>query len=66
MFLVFYKTGDVFEAEEIIEKLGVQCDIVPTPVSDRAYCGVCVQIAEQASGIVLNALKSIEYIVIRA
>lgn len=44
MNLVFYRTNDVFEAEEILQSKGIIVEIVPTPVQDKAYCGVCIQI----------------------
>ena len=44
MFLVFYRTNDVFEAEELLSNAGVDTEIVPTPVQDIAYCGVCIKI----------------------
>ena len=43
MYLVFYSTSNVFKAEEILETSNIECKIVPTPVKDKAYCGVCVQ-----------------------
>ena len=42
--LVFYRTGDVFEAEEILQSKDIIVEIVPTPVQDKAYCGVCIRI----------------------
>lgn len=44
MNLVFYRTSDVFEAEEILQSKNISVEIVPTPVQDKAYCGVCIQI----------------------
>ena len=46
MYLVFYRTTDVFEAEEILKSKGISVEISPTPVQDKAYCGVCVQIKD--------------------
>ncbi len=43
MHIVFYSTSSVFEAEERLKEKGVECKIVPTPVTDKAYCGVCVE-----------------------
>lgn len=43
MYIVFYSTSHVFEAEEKLNEQGIECSIVPTPVTDKAYCGVCVQ-----------------------
>lgn len=42
--LVFYRTSDVFEAEEILQSKDIVVEIVPTPVQDKAYCGVCIRI----------------------
>lgn len=42
MFLVFYSTSNVFRAEEILNNAAIKCKVVPTPVTDKAYCGVCV------------------------
>lgn len=42
--LVFYRTSDVFEAEEILQSKDILVEIVATPVQDKAYCGVCIQI----------------------
>lgn len=42
MFLVFYSTSNVFRAEEILIKAAIECKVVPTPVTDKAYCGVCI------------------------
>ena len=39
MHVVFYKTNDVFIAEEKLKELGLNVRIVPTPVQDKAYCG---------------------------
>ena len=43
MHLVFYKTNDVFVAEEKLQEQKIQTEITPTPVQDKAYCGVCVK-----------------------
>ena len=47
MNLVFYRTSDVFEAEEILQEHGITTEIVPTPVQDKAYCGVCIQVSPE-------------------
>lgn len=44
MHFVFYKTNDVFAAEEKLQGEGVPAEVVPTPVQDKAYCGVCIQV----------------------
>ena len=43
MHLVFYKTNDVFVAEEKLQEQKIETEITPTPVQDKAYCGVCVK-----------------------
>ena len=43
MYIVFYSTSHVFEAEERLKEHGINCSIVPTPVTDKAYCGVCIE-----------------------
>lgn len=43
MHIVFYSTSDVFRAEEILIGESIECKVVPTPVQDKAYCGVCVE-----------------------
>lgn len=42
MYIVFYSTSDVFRAEEILSEAAIECKVVPTPVTDKAYCGVCI------------------------
>ena len=44
MHIVFYSTSDVFKAEEILTEKKIECKVVPTPVQDKAYCGVCIEI----------------------
>lgn len=43
MHIVFYSTSDVFKAEEILNDENIECMVVPTPVQDKAYCGVCIE-----------------------
>lgn len=43
MYIVFYSTSHVFEAEERLNENGIDCKVVPTPVTDKAYCGVCIE-----------------------
>lgn len=42
MHIVFFSTSDVFKAEEILNSNRIECKVVPTPVQDKAYCGVCL------------------------
>lgn len=43
MYIVFYSTSHVFEAEERLKEQEIECSVVPTPVTDKAYCGVCIE-----------------------
>lgn len=43
MYIVFYSTSNVFEAEERLKMKNIDCKVVPTPVTDKAYCGVCIE-----------------------
>ena len=43
MHIVFYSTSHVFETEERLNEKGINCKIVPTPVTNKAYCGVCIE-----------------------
>lgn len=47
MHIVFYSTSNVFKAEELLTNAGVECQVVPTPVQDKAYCGVCIMTQER-------------------
>lgn len=44
MYIIFYSTSHVFEAEERLKEKGIEYKIVPTPVTDKAYCGICLEI----------------------
>lgn len=63
MHLVFYKTNDVFVAEEKLQEHHVETEIVPTPIQDKAYCGVCVKVSVNKE-IILSALKEMDYKII--
>ena len=63
MHLVFYKTSDVFLAEEKLQEHKVETEIVPTPVQDKAYCGVCVKVSVNKE-IVLHFLDGMGYKII--
>ena len=65
MHLIFYKTNDVFSAEEKLMSNNIPVEIVPTPVQDKAYCGVCVKINENDEKIVANILSELEYKTVR-
>ena len=61
MNLVFYRTTDVFEAEERFQEHGIAVEIVPTPVQDKAYCGVCIYIKDTQHSYVKEILDGLEY-----
>lgn len=58
MYIVFYSTSNVFKAEEILKLSKIECQVVPTPASDRAYCGVCLKVK---SGTPLDSISNIEH-----
>ena len=61
MHLVFYHTSDVFKSEEILQIHNIAVEIVPTPVQDKAYCGVCVKIADDDLNLAAEQLQNMEY-----
>ena len=65
MHLIFYKTNDVFSAEEKLISNNINVEIGPTPVQDKAYCGVCVKISENDEKIAANILSGLEYKTVR-
>ena len=58
MYVVFFSTSDVFEAEERLNKESIECKVVPTPVTDKAYCGVCLKVVETVD---LSVLDDLDY-----
>lgn len=61
MHLVFYKTNDVFLAEEKLQDRQIKVEVVPTPVQDKAYCGVCVRINNDDFDNAKKELENLEY-----
>ena len=61
MNIVFYSTNDVFKAEELLLNNKIECKIVPTPVQDKAYCGVCLETHDNNA---LSCIKDYEYEII--
>lgn len=61
MYLVFYRTNDVFEAEEILQGHGITPEITATPVQDKAYCGVCLKIADKDIDSATKSLHQLKY-----
>ena len=65
MHLIFYKTHDVFAAEEKLIERNISVEIVPTPVQDKAYCGVCVKIDDNELKSISTILSELDYKVIK-
>ena len=61
MYIVFYSTNNVFKAEELLANADIASEVVPTPVQDKAYCGVCIKTQYIKA---LDVLKNIEFKVI--
>lgn len=61
MHIVFFSTSNVFRAEEILNEQLIDCKIVPTPVQDKAYCGVCIETQEE---VAKDFMEDMEYEVI--
>lgn len=61
MHIVFFSTSDVFRAEEILNEKQMECKVVPTPVQDKAYCGVCIETQEESA---IDFMEDMEYEVI--
>ena len=57
MFMVFYSTSNVFRAEEILGEAAIECKVVPTPVTDKAYCGVCIQTNNEEAKELMNGME---------
>ena len=57
MHIVFYSTSHVFEAEERLKENGIECKVVPTPVTDKAYCGVCVEVQDNKFDELLDGIE---------
>ena len=62
MNIAFYSTNEVFAGEEKLKENGIQCEIVPTPATDKAYCGVCIETEEEKA---VSVLEGMEFYVIR-
>ena len=61
MYIVFFSTNNVFKVEELFINANIECKVVPTPVQDKAYCGVCIQTDDVNAE---SLIKDIEYEVI--
>ncbi len=58
MHIVFFSTNNVFKAEELLTNANIECQVVPTPVQDKAYCGVCIMTTEKRA---VELLRDIEF-----
>ena len=63
-YIIFYKTNDVFEAEEKLNSQDIPCSIVPTPVQDKAYCGVCLYVDLTAKPQIIDYIAPLEYVIV--
>lgn len=61
MYIVFFSTSNVFKAEALLNNAGISSEVVPTPASDRAYCGVCLLVSESTS---LATIEGMEFEII--
>lgn len=62
MYIVFFSTTNVFRAEEILNNASIKCQVVPTPVQDKAYCGVCIQTEDENAS---SLMADMEYEIIK-
>lgn len=58
MYIAFFSTNDVFQGEELLAEKSIECKVVPTPVTDKAYCGVCLLTEDEKA---IEALKEMEF-----
>ena len=65
MYFIFYNTNDVFAAEEKLQQQNIPVEVVPTPVQDKAYCGVCVQIPNKDQTTAIEALRGMDYQIVK-
>ena len=59
MYIVFFSTSNVFRTEEIFNEQGLECKVVPTPVQDKAYCGVCIEINQEFDKSLLEDMEHV-------
>lgn len=62
MNIAFFSTNDVFVGEDKLKDRQIDCRIVPTPVTDKAYCGVCIETDNEDA---IEALGGMEFNVIQ-
>ena len=57
MYIVFFSTSDVFRAEEILNDANIECKVTPTPVTDKAYCGVCIETGNREATDLISEME---------
>lgn len=57
MHIVFYSTSDVFRTEDILNTNSIDCKVVPTPVQDKAYCGVCIETNDDRAILMISDME---------
>ena len=65
MYFVFYNTNDVFAAEERLQEQKISVEVVPTPVQDKAYCGVCAMVSKEDEDAAVQILAGMEYKIVK-
>lgn len=65
MHFVFYATNDVFVAEEKLLARKMPVEVVPTPVQDKAYCGVCIMIPSKDKNLAIEVLDGMDYQIVK-
>ena len=65
MYFVFFNTNDVFAAEERLQEQKISVEVVPTPVQDKAYCGVCAMVSKVDEDAAVQALAGMEYKIVK-
>lgn len=65
MHFIFYKTSDVFKSEDLLQNNNIEVEVVPTPVQDKAYCGVCIKVSENEAEKIKTILGIMEYKMIK-
>ena len=65
MYFVFYNTNDVFVAEERLQEQKISVEVVPTPVQDKASCGVCAMVSKEDEDAAVQILAGMEYKIVK-
>ncbi len=51
MYFIFFTTNEVYAAEDVLNNHTLPFEIVPTPIREEIYCGVCIKSDENTSKI---------------